>query len=540
MTEGNEQPMVERLTRVAGWLAIALLGGYGVWLIVTYGGYPFPYPVDAFYYLSKAENFASGNGLTTYWNDAVDRKFFPFYSIALAPLTPLRGSFPNYWLIAAVALYLGNAAVLGRLLWRVEVHGVVRFATVAFWLCNYNVLTWASVPYSELLASLLGWSAVLLCVDGWRTTPAWRFALAGFLGGLALITRAEAILLALVFGPLLLTQLIKEGPRAIPWKRLATAGALFAAPFVVYWLTLPSVESEGARLWYVREFFENFSFEQLAKNFEKLFLFMHFEYLPDAYIQRFLEQSLSISVSPGIVRVAIERFYYLGLLLGLIGWFGRRGFWACVTLIGYQALHSLWHYSYGRFNVVVTPLAAYALACFIFTVCRVGPRGFPRLTSDAPVHVARRVVAGVMVFIAAALMAVQGRATIDKHHYFLTDAVKLWPQERQQVINAVGVSVNPGEAYLCSDDLWLAYRVGSVSGARAWFDAEKEDFFDANFEPGSAVEFLEEKDIRFIATSKTLDEWLEFQVVPEDARDRFGVRTNLRTFRLIEYRPPQQ
>ena len=534
----DQPPLVDQPTPTShlllgrlGLLLLLLLAANGARLIVAYGAHDVVHPVDAYFYLAKAESLAAGQGLRTYWNDGGDRMFFPLQSIALAPFSLLRGAWPRYWLILSVALYLLNALVLARLLRILEAPGLVQFGTLALWLANPNILLWHSVPYAESLASLLGWSAVLVFADQWRTGPAWRLAAAGLLAGLALTARAEAILLPLVFGIVILVQLAQGGRSAVPWRRVALAAGLFVLPFALYWLSLSST-AEGARQAYVGVSIERFELGNLWDNFQKLFFGILLEIGIDP--RGVLGNYFPALTTPGMMRalgaaqLLIHLTHWLSLAAALLGRLGRPARWAAVTLLGYQALHSFWFYSYGRFNFVVVPLAAYVVASGAHhALALLDKMAYARLSGqERPVAPGSwaTAVGGLGLLLAAGMMSLYGAVAIDRQQYFLEREAGMPPRERLEAILMICANLRPDEMYLVVDDLWLAYEVGSRGGGRAWYTQSRQEFFEQAFGLEEGWALMRREGVRLVATRLSKDECLERLGVPEREHQMFHAK----------------
>jgi 4-amino-4-deoxy-L-arabinose transferase-like glycosyltransferase len=78
---------------------------------------------------------------------------------------------------------------------------------------------------SEPLGALLGAVMILALVRAWRAPAPWRFAAAGLFTGLAILVRADLLVLPLVLAMVVLLSLIRSGPR----PALMCAGAYLAA-----------------------------------------------------------------------------------------------------------------------------------------------------------------------------------------------------------------------------------------------------------------------------------------------------------------------
>ena len=510
---------------------LALLALLGAAQITQFALRPTPYPVDAYYYLSKAENLMAGQGLTTYWNGGVDRKFFPLQSFALAPLTGLRHGWPKYWLLLSLGLYAGQIVVFSLLLARLEPRPMVRFSAVALWVCNASVLLWQSVPYSEPLATFLAYSAILVCAGGWRRAPLWRFALAALLGGLAVATRAEAAMLGVIFGAGLVGILIRRGPRALPWPRLALGGALYVAPFFLYWITLPAAEEQTYKMVYVEVLRERFAFDFFREKFWDMFQGVFFERWLNPYVP----------AAANGWHYLVTAVYWLALALALAGRLGRPVRWAAAGLLAYQALHGLWYYLSNRFNFLVTPLAAYTLGAGAVWLFREKGEWLLRRVQTrpglGPERVAR-VVCGLFVLGAALTMSAFGWRAMDRQQYWLNQNTNIAPQDRDRVTQTLTAGSLEGGHYALSDDLWLAYAVGSQTrGGHGWIYEPNDTFYEAAFEPGEALEFLEEKGIGLIGIHLSPAEWFDAFAIPPERRGDFQTILRMESYGVLRFRP---
>lgn len=551
-------------------------------LIVLHGTTTSVLTADAYFYLSKAENLIAGRGLTTYWNDGIDRKFFPMHSIVLAPFSLLRSAIPDYWVVAEAFYYLLTAVVLALLAFRLERSRTVALFTVVLWLVNPNVLLWHSVPHSEGLATLFLWSAVLFCAGGWRACSTRRFAFAAGLAGMAMATRAEAGLIAPFFLVIVTLTALKEGASSIPWRRLALGFALFCAPMLIWWLSIPAGD-ETAKLSYLAEFQERFSWEQLSYNFEVLFTSVLFERnlrLPSLWMQ--------------LVVIAGSRLYLIAIGLALAGALRRRGRWACGLFLTYQGIHAFWHYAYGRFNLLLLPLALYVLALalrWIFAAWwRVAAVTLLILSGDLPgiVGVESGVLSSILMiaggamlealrrggpllvrafssgragyapaeagnagrfrlafptplFLGYALMAALALVMGSLGHYAIARQKQFLASDdrrtevRDARVEAVAVRIGPGRGFLVDVDFPLAYRVGALTGERVWFSKGLKDFVPQAFERDETVRFMSEKRIEFVLSPQSREQWEKRFRIPHDAAERLVLEKQLPGAELLRW-----
>jgi hypothetical protein len=149
----------------------------------------------------------------------------------LRPDPELRGA---YWMQVGVGtLLIAVVFVLARAL-AGEVAGVVAAALVAFY---PPYIQTTGELLSEPLGALLLTSATLALVLGWRRPSWWVFAVAGFLYALAILTRADFILMpAVAVAVMTFAALAHHDPGLIVRTAgvFAAATALTLAPWLVY------------------------------------------------------------------------------------------------------------------------------------------------------------------------------------------------------------------------------------------------------------------------------------------------------------------
>lgn len=565
------------LKRPLFWMAmiLAFFAARGVLLIFVHGPATPALPADAYFYLSKAENLIAGRGLTTYWNDGLDRKFFPMNSVVLAPFSLLKAAFPAYWVIASSLYYLLTAAVLWKLVRRIEPSIPVGFVALLLWLANPNVLLWHSVPYAEGLATLLLWGSVLIALPDWRTCHPVRFAMASLLAGCALAARAEAAFIAAVVAVELIVSVRRGGFAAIPWPRLALGGALFLLPLTIWLLSLPPT-ADSSRISYLGEFQQRFAWQQITHNLNVLAGSLLYEtnLRPEAPWRI-------------ITMVAGSRFFPVLIGVALAGGLGSKGRWLVLTLAAYLLSHALWHYAYGRFNLLVLPVAVYLFALGIYRTAaspwrsgvsvllilagdlaavfgeaavrltpglmvgggimlelgiRLLERRAPATDGDETTAAPRplvqpllRFAAGAFVLATAVVMSNIGVHAILRHKQFLTSddgRTSIRPEWAEAVLSRIDSST----ACMIPVDFPLAYRVGSMTGLRVWYSGGLPDFFPPAFERTRTAEFLDAEEIRYILSYSSRDAWAEEFGLSEEDAARLAVQRTFPRGELLAWR----
>jgi hypothetical protein len=318
------------------------------------------YPIDSYFYLSKAAELAEGHGLRTNWNDGVDTKYFPGYSIVLA----FSFLFTDSFIPAQLVSYLLCAILIFRIAGELGLDAIERTLIVTAFAANPIVIKWFALPMAEGSALALSLLSVCLFL---RFVYGRRYGLlfaACAIGGFAAITRAEALFLLAVFAMIALPE-----RRDLSAPRLLAGVALFALPPLLYWMQLRFGPSGGSA--YVGEFWQSFSpvgsLKNLAYNVWAPFGLMHSfglargaTTLPDsvgplpAFI---LAGALWLFLGQGI--------FFCGLALSFSGKLSPRAKAAGLLFVVYAVTHSLWHYKYERFMLMAIPLAAIVWATAI-------------------------------------------------------------------------------------------------------------------------------------------------------------------------------
>jgi len=342
------------------WLILigALIVGSGC---VVYNSARTPtYPIDSYFYLSKAAALAEGHGLRTNWNDGVDTKYFPGYSIVLA----FSFLFTESFIPAQLVSYLLCAILIFRIAKELGLEEIERILIVTAFAANPIVIKWFALPMAEGSALALSLLSVYLFLQFvYRRRYGLLFA-ACAIGGFAAVTRAEALFLLAVFAMIALPE-----RRDLSAPRLLAGVAVFALAPLLFWAQLKFGSSGGSA--YVGEFWQSFSLvgslKNLAYNVWAPFGLMHSfgvargaTNLPDsvgllpAFI---LAGALWVFLGQGI--------FFCALALSLLGKLGPRAKAAGLLFVIYAVTHSLWHYKYERFMLMAIPLAAIVWAAAV-------------------------------------------------------------------------------------------------------------------------------------------------------------------------------
>ncbi|GAB4340117.1 MAG: hypothetical protein Kow0099_15790 [Candidatus Abyssubacteria bacterium] len=464
------------------------------------------YPIDSYFYLSKAEQLAGGNGLVTNWNDGFDRKYFPGYSLLLAATSRMKNSV----ILLQSAAYLACGVLLGYMMLLFNFERPLAFlAMTALW-GNPISLKWFSLPMAEGAALTL---CLISAVLFFASRGYLGFFLACAVGGLAVITRMEAVFLLPVFGG----YLFFEKRERMKWPIVATGTALFMAPLVAYWLWVRSAIGESPA--YVKEFLHTLRgtrlLENLAYNIWVPFAFMH---RPDRLVA-----GHGLISTPGfaaIVWFAVGEFVFLiGLVWAVSGKLNKQARVAAWLFLAYAFLHSFWYYRYERFMMMALPMAVIVWAA---AVAKLG-------------SLLKKPGNSWLVVLAQVMIATSG-LYLGNHYSKLhieelrADTEWLQFQDIARIVNRRNTTHSPVLADLGPH---LAYYLD----AHTYLDTAHGNYWQRAFPAERTVEEMERLGIELVVTRKDIDQWLEEHRVPLSARDRFKLAEILPNgVTLLEFR----
>ncbi len=262
------------------YIAIALVALVAATALLIYAhSITHYYPADSYFYLSKARNLIEGKGLTVNWNDGVDRKYFPGYSVVVGLVDFLSvGSVPPWFPLHILFLW-ASALLAFNVFKNAGIDSLISSSAVALFILHFPVMKWSAVPSAEpfaltaILASVwffqsyLKSKQVAFSEDRHECTS--RAALLYWLGacaaaGIAFATRAESIFLCLIAFAYIV--MFKQR-RHLPSPLMLIAGAtLFVLPLLV-WIVGYRGEGSVVSLSYFREFFAHLDLNDSIRSF---------------------------------------------------------------------------------------------------------------------------------------------------------------------------------------------------------------------------------------------------------------------------------
>jgi hypothetical protein len=479
-----------------GLALVALCGGSAllVWEAVQLT----QWPMDSHYYLGKAVSLANGGGFQLPWSGEVDAKFFPGYSVALAPMWWLCAGAPWFWIPFQVLTLWLSAALLWSVAIRVTGQGSVAWVAAAIWASHPVALKWVAVPMAEACATTLALGAAAVYLSGCRAPRVSAALGAGILAGLAVSTRAEMVALALPLALCWLARRRVARPRWIAWGLVGFAvGAL---PLIAWQISL-ATEAGNLRFHYLGEIA---SHGLPSRPWRAL----HISVIQFAYLPAIPPSSELVYVWQNILVGAV----FLALGLSIAGWLGPWGVGAVITLLVYQAAHAVWHFHYERFSVPMVPLMAllWAAAGRVWLLGQgLHPsRGRPW----------RRAVAWLIAALTLAAGLLYGADVLRNHRESLHLAEPWDPRLLAGVIEII----TPPESPVITDlGPTLAYHLDCP----VLFDQGLEDFYAPAFPPEETLSVIVDQGVRAVATRRSREQWFADAHIPAERQEAFRVHS---------------
>jgi hypothetical protein len=520
-------------------LALALIAGTG---LITYHATGTPtHTIDSYFYLSKAKQLAAGEGLTTTWNNGIDAKYFPGYSVILAP----SFLFVDSYVPVQVLCYLLCAALLYLVAREMEFPLAERMLAVIAFAVNPIVIKWLSVPMAEGAATALCLLSACLFLRAARQGSLGAMYLACLVGGGAVLVRAESLFLLAVFGLVVLAD-----KKSFTWRGggaapLVAGLALLAAPLAAYMIQLRVRAGEASA--YIGEFEDTFLhfdiITNIAYNVWVPFGLMHKAiFSPDlAGSPGFGGAALTTGLAGAAWLLLGGLVFAAGLALSVTGRLGGGSRAAGLLFIAYAVVHALWYYRYERFMLMAVPLAALVWAGAARRI--LGRIGSGTGSGGAGL---RRISALMLLLFAAAGLFLGHRFSV--HHRVELQKDTAW-LEFQDIANVVN-TLNEGSRSAILTDLGphLAYYID----AHTYLDSGHGNYWQRAFAPDRTLEEIKASGIGLIVTTSTFDEWIDEHKIPVDAKKVFepldawpdapadtpaGVR--IESVRIIKYSPPE-
>ncbi len=456
------------------------------------------YTYDSYYYLTLGRNLA---GHFTYSIRGVAHfKFLPLY-----PLTIAFTSF--FTRDVELAGRLVNAAAFSACVFPIygigrRCFGLRSVGLVAAFLFALEPLTitWASLPMSEGLYTLLICLSVYMLVRWWRDgNDGWLYGCAAA-GGLSAVTRWEGLVMIAVLG---LPVLWRMHQRGFEWRKLFIAAAIFILPFALWCLRNWIVLGNPLQTAYSKEVsghppeWEGLT---MAMRFKRYLMFSDFA--PIHYASQLYNYALLVVGYTGFVVMAANRRWRRWLVL-FIPW---------IFLLG--SFHCLWYFVSSRFLVGAVPALCLGAA---LTIC-------------LPLVLASRIDAKAVVKLGLVLVTLAAAATVGLNSFAMARDLHEHYVKALENDNA-GLAVRevakwakeelPEDAVVVSD---AGPMVSFYLGRDALFLGEWQGFDPSDIDPANAAEQMRDRGADYlliIAYHDDLDEAFSLAGMPPGAAADF-------------------
>lgn len=476
-------PARPRLPLTALW-ALMMLGVSTALILIEAPRFAV-WPLDSYYYLSKAENLMRTGALATPWA-GLDSKFFPGYSVILGPLSLLSRN--GSWIAAMLAALWVSALLIVKIGETLLRSHAAAWAAAALWATHPVMLKWATVPMSEVTAITFALGAVLCALRGIRRPRALWALLAGIFSGMAISTRAEMAALAMPLGLLWISRRRVSRPRWIAWGALGLVAG--SAPLILWGLQLWQA---GRNLHYLGEAASHPIDPQAWRHIHTA-----------VYQVGFLGPVPSGVMAIDAWLLAVSCLTVAALVLAFGGVLGAWAFGAALIFVAYLGAHSLWHYHYERFLVPLLPVAALLLAGAGAWWVEHGTRW----------RSLRARVACACLVITTLCWLFYGRVLIRDHRYWLSQG---FPSSVAGTAAFVESQTPRGSLVFTDLGPTLAYHLDRSTV----FTEAIPDFYPAAFEPEHTLDQIAARRPSAIVTRRSASEWFTAALVPPAARQAF-------------------
>jgi hypothetical protein len=469
------------------------------------------WPMDSYFYLSKAESLARGHGLSVPWAEYGDPKYFPGYSIALALAFIVCGFQAWYWIALQVGVLWVSAALMRRAALGITGLHSLAWGAALVWVTNPMVLKWLTVPLAEGLAVALALGAICVYQSGVRRPRRSAALMAGLLGGFAISTRVEMTALG---GALLLHWIVRRRATRSRWLLWGAVGLLLGLSPVIFWILFTHGNPGGPRLSYISEYFEH-------GPPEKWWHFIHVSLLYMAFLT-------PVPTGSDLIEQWLLLVFFgllLAIALGAVGWLGPWGTATVVFLFAYITAHSLWHYFYDRFLV-----PAVAIAALLWVA---GGRRWLLGPNRSPRGLRWRRAAGLLILTAnSAVWLHEGTVLQLDHRMNLARSEPWHPARLAAQIRAL---TPEGTAVLTDLGPPLAYHLHRP----VFFDQGLTDYYEQSFPRSGDAWAIVAFDIHAVATRQTPEDFFAAAAVPAPARRGFHVVSDASNVTLLLVDPKE-
>jgi hypothetical protein len=522
-------PAARRMAAVVACAAVAA----GLAVIAVRGPALGTIPIDGCYYLAKARSLAEHGTLRVPWGNGMDTKFFPGLSILFAPFIKILG-FTWGWLAVEMFCYAGCAWLTAALARRLGLGPVGACAAASAFAVDPLILKWASVPYAELPATFFTLAAVeftFRAADGPRRLV--KEVAAALALGVASTMRVESLvaLPAVLAIHVTVPGSIRRSVAATAASAAAIGCAAFL-PLASHVAVMASLDVGPARLHYVTEFINNFSWSNYQKSLSTFGQeLLHI--VPESKASLVSGMPGWLSAAFAVARVETALCGLAGMILLLFRTPRWRAAFAIGTLLLYVPGHALWHYADARFLVIVWAIPCIAVAAAV-------ERALDGLVRR-PAANARGAMAGLGGALASAIFVIfvlAGHHVSGAHAADWENTTRGSARELAQRIDAL-TSPDATGYYEFEVDFrpWVMTGpfVAMWRDAPAYFCYKHRDFYDPH-ESAAAIPTRLKTGNAFALTNLSFDEWIRRRVADAGERPNYRALLESPGRTLIVYR----
>jgi hypothetical protein len=499
------------ISPTASWIIFLLALFMGAVLIIYQSNHTPTYPIDSYFYMSKAKQFVSGHGLTTSWNDGADPKYFPGYSLILAVSFALGGSYVPVQFFA----YLLSAVLLIFLLKELHVEDTTQALAASAFAANPIVIKWYSLPMAEGTALTLSLAALFLFLRFMKTRQYALLVVSCLIGGFAVVTRMEAAFLVFLF----IVFVYRDRHSVNPVVGI-TGAALFFLPLSIYWAIIRNATGGGPA--YLGEFASSVGAAGFLKNI------IYNIWAPFGLMQAGPFRGSGMTLLQRVVSrfagatwlLTGELIFLAGLLLGIGKRSGPKVRTAAFLFLGYACIHALWYYRYERFLLLVLPISAFIWASCLF-----------ELANTLQGKTGRRTLSTVNV-----MLVLSGLVLGNVFSSFHADLLQKETGNLQFPAIARALNKMNGEkkqAFLTDLGPHLAFYLD----AHSFMDNYHGNYWDRAFPPDDTMEALEQFGIGLIVTRQDMGQWMAQHKISREKSAHFEEATPaIEGVHVIRYR----
>jgi len=510
-TDSHHMSLIQKRIRVLGIVLILAACIVNSTFIFRYAKETPVFSVDSYSYLAKAESLSRGEGLSVNWGIGRDRKYFPGYSVFLAPFAFFGENGGDYWIWANILNYFALALLVWFLARQLGFDGVWRALITLGVVTHPTLIRWIFLPYGELLCVTLCVAAwILFLKEGRRKTNLFCSSL---LVGAAVMVRPEAVMFLGVFFALGVC-----GKERTPLLRILPAVGICLVLFAWWYLSTPPVEEDTSRLVYLDAYREApVSGHQLVDNFD---FFVH------SLTQNFWRSPPAYQWFAAATKI----WGAAAIVMALLGFLGIPAVAEAFAFLAFCLGHSFWFYVYDRYMIIAIPVFVLLQFRLLKYACEKSP--FLKSKRD-------RMLPGIVV------LAILFGTNLDRgrraelqmseayayNHGVETPYIQIAAQAKESLPDNRKILTNGGP--------YIAYY---FSGEKVYFSSAERHYYNSDIHPGSAMEEMTQLKISHLLLLRTdFERWHREMGLHKEVKELFkeiasGPGWQLFTFNRLRHR----